>query len=223
MSPAVDHKCIYCKSACIKKGKRNSVQKYYCKTCGKWQQNKYSYKRLNQQDKIDIISLTKEGASISSISRLIQRSKSIIQRELHHAGVKINRPEYCEHNQDYELDEMSIRISSRDDIYLIYAINKTTRRVIDFFIGGRTKENISKVVNAVLFHHPKTIFTDRLNVYPSLIPKNIHKPGRRLTNRIERKNLTLRNFIKRLSRGTLCFSKSIIMLTAIMKIYFWAT
>ncbi|MBA3682068.1 MAG: IS1 family transposase [Bacteroidetes bacterium] len=214
--------CNYCTNTCIKKGIRNSVQKYHCKSCGKWQQQKYTYRKFESSEKRNIVSLTKEGASISSISRLIKRSKSIIQKQIFLAGKTINKPHYNEYYQDYELDEMSIKIAGQEDIYLIYAINRTTRKVIDFFIGGRTKENISKVVSAVLCYHPKTIYTDKLNVYPSLIPKKIHKPGRRLTNRIERKNLSLRNFIKRLSRSTLCFTRKTDMLEAVIKLVSWA-
>ena len=80
---------------------------------------------------------------------------------------------------------------------------------------------LRKVVEAVLMYNPKTIFTDRLNSYPSLIPKEIHKPGRRLTNRIERKNLTFRTIVKRLSRYTLCFTRNIEMLTATMNLACW--
>jgi len=168
-----------------------------------------------------IINLTKEGSGISSIARLVGVSKSIIQRRLFEMGSKINKPIFNEYDQKYELDEMTVKVAGEQDVYLIYAINRNTRKVIDFFVGNRTKENIKKVVDSVLRYHPKTIFTDGLNSYPSLIPKRIHKPGRRLTNRIERKNLTLRNFIKRLSKCTLCVSKKREMLSTVVKIYCW--
>jgi len=38
-----------------------------------------------------------------------------------------------------------------------------------------------------------------------------HQPGKRNTQQIERKHLTLRTRIKRLARKTICFSKSIPM------------
>jgi IS1 family transposase len=137
-------------------------------------------------------------------------------------GNIISKPLYGECNEEYELDEMTVTIAGKKDIFLIYAINRRTRQVIDFFIGNRTKENITRVVDSVLSYSPKTVFTDRLNSYPALIPKEIHRPGRRLTNRIERKNLTLRNFIKRLSRSTLCFTRSIKMLETCLRIYLWS-
>ncbi|WP_255539589.1 IS1 family transposase [Flavobacterium sp. CLA17] len=38
---------------------------------------------------------------------------------------------------------------------------------------------------------------------------------------MERKNLTLRTHLKRLNRRTICFSKSLVVFTAVLKIYFW--
>jgi IS1 family transposase len=197
------------------------VQKYLCKTCNKYQQKTYRYRKYTELEKKDIINLTKEGSSISSISRIVLRSKSSIQREIYKAGNLIYKPIYNENSEEYELDEMTLMIAGKKDIYLIYAINRRTRQVVDFFIGNRTKENIKRVVDSVLNYSPKTIYTDRLNSYPSLIPSTIHKPGRRLTNRIERKNLTFRTIVKRLSTHTLCFTRKIELLTATMKLICW--
>ncbi len=67
---------------------------------------------------------------------------------------------------------------------------------------------------------PQAIFTDKLKGYQSLIPPSIHRIVRYGTKNIERANLTLRTHLKRLSRKTICFSRSEIMLKAVLKIYF---
>ena len=48
-------------------------------------------------------------------------------------------------------------------------------------------------------------------LWPSSTPfeYNSHNPGKRHTQQIERKHLTLRTRIKRLARKTICFSRSI--------------
>ena len=56
----------------------------------------------------------------------------------------------------------------------------------------------------------------------AVTPKSIHKRFQYCTNKIERMNLTLRTHIKRLSRKTICFSKSEKYLEAHLKIYFWS-
>jgi IS1 family transposase len=55
---------------------------------------------------------------------------------------------------------------------------------------------------------PKHIYTDKLNIYTSLLSKNIHKNYPRCINHIERMNLTLRTRLKRLNRKTICFTRS---------------
>ncbi|WP_409070947.1 IS1 family transposase [Flavobacterium sp.] len=38
---------------------------------------------------------------------------------------------------------------------------------------------------------------------------------------MERKNLSLRTHLKRLNRRSICFSKNLIILNAVLRIYFW--
>lgn len=93
--------------------------------------------------------------------------------------------------------------------------------MIDFVVGNRTKENIGKVIGSLLVLSPKRIFTDKLNVYPGLIDESIHTANAYKINHIERFNLTLRTHLKRLSRKTICFSKSKGMLEDCLRIYLW--
>jgi insertion element IS1 protein InsB len=77
------------------------------------------------------------------------------------------------------------------------------------------------VIHTVLNSDAKKICTDKLVNYKYLIPKEIHHTKVNSTNHIERKNLTLRTHLKRLGRKTICYSKSMAVLTACVKIYFW--
>lgn len=215
--------CRICKSQCIKKGIRNKIHKYFCKACGKYQQESYRYKKYSAADREYIKKLNSNAVGISSISRITNIPKATVQRILFSEGNKIEAPMRNEKNQKYEMDEMAITVTGEKDIFLIYAINRNTRNIIDFFIGQRTKENLRKVVNSVLKLFPATIYTDGLNSYPSLIPKRIHKAGRYFINRIERKNLTLRTHLKRLTRKTLCLTRNVFMLESCLKIYLWGS
>ena len=53
----------------------------------------------------------------------------------------------------------------------------------------------------------KRYYTDDWGAYERNIPTNEHGIGKENTQKIERKNLNLRTWIKRLSRKTICFSK----------------
>jgi insertion element IS1 protein InsB len=77
------------------------------------------------------------------------------------------------------------------------------------------------VVNTALHSGVMKIKTDKLNIYQSLIPPQLHISNAYNINRIERNNLNLRTHLKRLSRRTICYSKSPAMLSACLKIYFW--
>ena len=128
----------------------------------------------------------------------------------------------CELKAAWEVDELWTYIGRKDNEYWIaYALNRQTRQVGDFIIGKRTKKTLKELIDRLLLSTPKTIRTDRLTIYQRIIPKEIHRSGSYCINRIERKNLSLRTHLKRLSRRTICFSRSIVMLESCLKLYFW--
>lgn len=214
--------CKYCNKNCIKKGFQAGRQKYLCKTCNRYQQAHYVYTLCTKEHEKLIVQLNNEGMSISSIGRITGISKANIVNKIKDIAAKIVKPQIIETNQEYEADELYTFIKNKNNsCYFIYAINKATKRLIDFRVGARTKENIAKVIESVNLLNPKRIFTDRLTTYPSLIAEKIHTAGAYKINHIERFNLTLRTHLKRLSRKTICYSKSIEMLEACLKIYFF--
>ena len=64
-------KCLYCSASCIKRGKVRNIQRYQCKHCGKFQQEKYLKLRISKEKYQWVKQLTCEGCGISSISRLL--------------------------------------------------------------------------------------------------------------------------------------------------------
>jgi insertion element IS1 protein InsB len=166
--------------------------------------------------------LNNEGVSISSISRLLKIAKSSVLKIIELLAGKITKPKWKEKNQQYEIDELWTYIKRKDnECWIIYSINKITHKVIDFTVGSRKAANIRKVVDAVLQLNPKQIFTDRLNIYPNLIPAKIHTASSYRINHIERKNLDLRKDLKCLNRQTICYSKSEKMLANKLQLYFF--
>jgi len=104
---------------------------------------------------------------------------------------------------------------------VIYALDNQSKQVVDLKVGGRTKKNLKRVTDTLVLANCKQIFTDGLPLYQQIIPAALHKVRRYGTNHIERKNLSLRTHLKRLNRKTIAFSKSLLMLEACLKIYFW--
>lgn len=136
---------------------------------------------------------------------------------------KITRPILVENNQTYEVDEMWTYIGNKDPSnysWIIYAINRRTRVIVDVAFGSRNKKNITQVIDSVKSQKPKKIITDRLPIYKKIVNPVLHDTTRYSNNRIERGNLTLRTHIKRLFRKTICYSKSQKMLEACVLLYF---
>ncbi len=122
----------------------------------------------------------------------------------------------------YEVDEMCTFIERKSrQIWICYALEKIKKQVVDFRIGSRSNKTLKGVVQTLILSEAKQIYTDGLQNYKTLIPKEIHKTTRFGTNQIERMNLNLRTHLKRLNRRAICFSKSLMMLSAVLKIYFW--
>ena len=80
------------------------------------------------------------------------------------------------------------------------------------YVFGRRKDEVFLELKALL--EPFGImryFTDGWGAYQRHLKPDQHEVGKRHTQQLERKHLTLRTRLKRLVRKTLCFSKSIEM------------
>jgi len=114
--------------------------------------------------------------------------------------------------ENCELDEMwSFVQNKKNQRWLWLAVDHNTRKVLAYTFGRR-KDKVFRVLKRLLKPFGITMFyTDDWGSYERNInPKN-HTVGKRNTQVIERKNLTLRTRIKRLCRKTICFSKSVKM------------
>jgi insertion element IS1 protein InsB len=216
--------CNYCLSIkLIKKGKRGIIQRYLCKECCKFQQDIYHYKLYNSVDDRRIKLYNAEGVGIRSMSRILGYSPNTIIRRILYLASKITKPIYCEHNQVYEVDEMWTFIGKKQPshyCWITYAINRKTNAVMDVSFGSRSSKVLKKVINTLKMHQPKKIITDGLVTYAKLIKPFKHDTTKYSNNHIERSNLTLRTHLKRLSRKTICFSKSQKVLEACVLLYF---
>ncbi|NII26644.1 IS1 family transposase [Pseudoflavitalea sp. X16] len=214
--------CNNCKGACIKKGFYKTTQRYQCKVCGRHQRQVYRNRKYCTTFDEQIAVLNKEGVGISSISRILSIPRASVQRRIERMKKDKPKPVFTETGQVYEVDELYTYIGRKSNpCYIMYAINRKTKQVIDFVCGARSRENISRLINTLLGLSPQRIYTDKLNVFGSVIPDFLHRTFQYRTNHIERKNLTLRTHLKRLSRKTICYSKSKDMLEACFRLYVW--
>lgn len=215
--------CPKCKSKdVIKNGfTKNKKQQYICKSCGKRCIEFYSNLAYRQNINQNIIQFTKEGLGIRSTARLLKISTTTLLKRIITIAKGIHQP-IISKGKTYEVDEMCTYIRhKRNFSWIVLAFERETKKVVTFSVGKRTNKTLSFVLDILKLSVAKKIFTDRLKNYRYLIEEKFHSVKRFATNYVERLNLTLRTHLKRLNRRTICFSRSCIVLTAVLKIYFW--
>jgi insertion element IS1 protein InsB len=112
--------------------------------------------------------------------------------------------------EEAEVDEMwSFVGKKREPRWLWHAIDHHGGQVLAY-VFGRRKDEVFLKLKALLEPFGITrYYTDSWGAYTRHLDADAHRPGKRNTQQIERKHLTLRTRIKRLVRKTICFSKSI--------------
>lgn len=166
-----------------------------------------------------IISHLKEGVGIHSLARLLKISTTTLIKRILAISHNITAP-HITANSVYKVDEIRTFVARKSDlVWIAYALDRKDKSVVSFSVGPRTNKTLNVVLDKL--HNAKRIYTDRLKNYRYLIEKSIHRTSLYGTNHIERNNLTLRTHLKRLTRRTICFSRKISMLYAVLKIYFW--
>jgi len=111
-----------------------------------------------------------------------------------------------------ELDEMWSFVGKKSNPRgLWHAIDHTTSKILAY-VFGTGKDEVFRQLPALL--EPFGIgrfYSDDWGAYERHITNTEHCVGKRNTQKIERKHLTLRTRIKRLARKTICFSKPAVM------------
>jgi insertion element IS1 protein InsB len=111
-----------------------------------------------------------------------------------------------------ERDEMWSFVRNKSNPrWLWHAIDHHTGKVLAS-VFGRRQDTVFLKRKALLEPFGITrYYTDYWGAYTRHLDAAVHSPGKRNTQQIERKHLTLRTRMKRLVRKTICFSKTIQM------------
>ncbi len=111
-----------------------------------------------------------------------------------------------------EVDEMwSFVGKKKEQRWLWHAVDHRTGKVLAYAFGARKDAVFLKLKSLLEPFGITRFYTDGWGAYERHLDRPLHFPGKRNTQKIERKHLILRTRIKRLARKTICFSKSIQM------------
>ena len=113
---------------------------------------------------------------------------------------------------EMELDEMGRFVKSKkEERWLWHAIDHEKGEVLGYVLSGHKDEAFLRLKELLEPFGITQYYTDGWGAYERHIEPALHLVGKRNTQKIERKHLTLRTRIKRLVRKAICFSKSIVM------------
>jgi insertion element IS1 protein InsB len=101
--------------------------------------------------------------------------------------------------------------SKKEQRWLWHAIDHVTGMVLAYVLAPHKDEALVKLMNLLKPFGIRRFFTDARGAYERILDPHTHLIGKKNTQKIERKHLTLRTRIKRLARKTICFSKSTVM------------
>jgi len=220
--------CPHCLSEqIVKRGKtRRGTQRYLCQNSACTQGSfllDYRNRGCLPDVKHQIIDMSLNASGIRDTARVLRISTDTVLRELRkkeEALESVNsvllrtlNPDEVhvdiERAGEAEMDEMwSFVGKKKEPRWLWHAIDHATGAVLAY-VFGRRKDAVFLQLKALLEPFGLTRFyTDHWGAYTRHLTPEVHCPGKRHTQKIERKHLTLRTRIKRLMRKTICFSKS---------------
>ena len=112
--------------------------------------------------------------------------------------------------KEAELDEMwSFVGSKKQPRWLWEALDHQTGQIVASTFGRRADRALLKLKALLAPFGIRRFYTDGWGAYQRHLDARLHVVGKRRTQQLERKHLTLRTRIKRLVRKTICFSRSV--------------
>lgn len=128
----------------------------------------------------------------------------LAQRQLDQTSMRVDIVKV----EEVELDEMWSFVGKKSNQrWLWHAIDHNTHEVLAYHFGQRKDKAFKALQKKLSCFDIDFYFTDDWGAYDRNLPSSKHLLGKRNTQAIERKHLTLRTRIKRLARRTICFSK----------------
>jgi insertion element IS1 protein InsB len=215
--------CKYCKSdEVVRYGTQSGRSRFRCKACRRIFKTDYVYRAYEPGVKDQIAEMAMNGSGIRDTARVLAIGKNTVLATLKKKSTEVvdvnpyvgSREIAVEIRHlfdspiDVQADEQWSYVGSKkNQRWLWYAIDAATGCILTFAFGRRQDEICKKLISNLKTFNIKTYYTDNWQSYSAYIPADKHVVGKRYTQKIENKNLTLRTRIKRLARKTICFSK----------------
>ena len=197
----------------VKNGFVNENQRYKCKRCGyQWTRTRPS--RTPTCAKNISVLLSCHGISMNAISKLFQVSVTAVLKWIRtFAKKQAPKPTLAPGTPVVlELDEMWHYIGNKKNkLWIWKVLDRNTGYLIDWECGGRNKETLEKLTTRLAALDVEVYYTDKWQVYETLLPASKHVQMKAETHRIERNNSLMRHWFGRFKRKSIIVSKSVEM------------
>ncbi len=215
--------CPHCEGTNVKKNgrKANGKQNFLCQACRKQFQAEYTYRGANPKIKQLALKMAVCGSGIRDTGNVLDLFPSSVLRMLRNHSRKIKEPDYQGYYEGVELDEFWSFVRHRKTCkrWCWYAYDPQTRKVLAFHIGRRNRSACRSLYKKLTGLDIDCFFTDDYKAYAKVLPPEKHYVGKEYTTHIERRNRDFRTHLKRLTRRTVCHSKSDEMHYLFIKMY----
>ena len=221
--------CPHCRKTNLGKAGKSTkgIQRYFCKNDACETHTfmlEYRSKAYEAGVKEKIVEMAINGSGIRDTSRVLGIHKDMVINQLKRkedslvqvnpnfnlqdgSGVReVTLKSFC---GEAEMDEQWSFVGSKSNQrWIWYAVDHSTNTILAYVFGKR-KDVVFKALKSLLTpFNIKRYYTDDWGAYERNLPAEKHEIGKTNTQKIERKNLNLRTWIKRLARKTICFSKT---------------
>lgn len=218
--------CPHCKSVEVNEHGVSSVgkQRYYCVSCGKTFQWEYTYAGCDPTIRSKVYHKTINGSGIRAIARELGISRNTVTSILRSFEKDIWYVNYdylqrlaekdieieIVSGTEVEMDEMwSFVHDKSQQCWLWWAIDHRTGEPLAFCFGSREHKYLDKLKNLLADFNVTVVYADNNPAYNKVDCELV--VGKRNTQKIERKHLSLRTWCSRLVRKGIRFSKSLSM------------
>jgi IS1 family transposase/transposase-like protein len=184
----------------------------------------YSYNGCLKNIKESIVDMAVNGSGIRDTARVLKISPNTVIKTIAKKSHELENVNYSILNQldatssvsviikpaeEVELDEMWSFVQKKENQrWLWHAIDHLTGTVLAYVFGNRKDIVFEQLKSLLEPFGIKRFYSDDWGAYERKIPSENHVISKKNTQKIERKHLALRTRIKRLTRKTICFSKT---------------
>jgi insertion element IS1 protein InsB len=135
---------------------------------------------------------------------------------VNHAALALLPPDHVvvdiQQADEAEMDEMWSFVGRKGcQRWLWHAIDHHSGAMLAYVLGAHIDQVFLELQQLLAPFGISRFYTDDWGTYHRHLTSEQHVIGKKHTQKIERKHLTLRTRIKRLARKTICFSKSVQM------------